>query len=166
MTRRNKRPSNKPRYAAQTTSADSAGNVTPAVTPVGTAPLPNGTKVGIAAQVSFWQGQFPPPEAVRTYDEVHPGAWDRIIRMAEKQQDAVISASDKAMDYQQKDTRRGQILGAFVTLACIGGAIYCAIIGQPWVAGGLVAVPVMAVPIALIQGRKQEVDKTAQPEKQ
>lgn len=158
MTRRNRRPPQKPKYTSNAASVQSATQVAPSVTPAGMAPLPNQT-AGIAAQVSIWQGQFPPPEAVRVYDEVHPGAWHRIIAMAEKQQDAVIQASAQAMDYQQKDTRRGQVLGALVTLACIAGAVYCAIIGQPWVAGGLVAVPVMAVPIALINGRRQEPAK-------
>jgi hypothetical protein len=49
----------------------------------------------------------------------------------------------------------GMVLGAIVTLSAIAGAVYCASINQPWVAGVLLSVSVMAVAKALIDSAKK-----------
>lgn len=107
-------------------------------------------------QFQYWQGQFPPPAAVREYEAICPGAFDRIIGMAENQQRLAAEAGADARTKQANDTRRGQILGALVTFGAICGSLYCAQIGQPWVAGALVAVPIMSVAKAFIDGRINE----------
>jgi len=101
-------------------------------------------------QFQVWQGQFPPPAAVREYEDVCPGAFDRLITMAENQQRLAAEAGQDARDKQGHDIRRGQVLGASVTLASIFGALFCAYIQQPWVATALVAVPVMSVAKAFL----------------
>jgi hypothetical protein len=40
------------------------------------------------AQLQMWQGQFPPPAAIRDYEAILPGSFDRLMRMAERQQDS------------------------------------------------------------------------------
>lgn len=101
-------------------------------------------------QVQVWQGQFPPPDVVERYNALQPDAFDRIIKMAERQQEAAIMGNVKAMDLQSRDVRRGQVLGTLVTAGAIGGALFAASIGATAVAIVLVGVPVMAVAKALI----------------
>lgn len=84
------------------------------------------------------------------YVALQPDAFDRIIRMAERAQDATIETSRRAMDLQSRDIRRGQWLGTLVTLSAVGGAIFAASIGATAVAIALVGIPVMSVGKALI----------------
>lgn len=111
---------------------------------------PDGLAQQTVTQFQVWQGQFPPPAAVREYEDICPGAFDRLIKMAENQQRLAAQAGQDARDKQGHDIRRGQVLGGAVTLASIGGALFCASINQPWVAVALVAVPVMSVAKAFL----------------
>ncbi|MFI5089399.1 MAG: DUF2335 domain-containing protein [Terriglobales bacterium] len=43
--------------------------------------------VRVAAQVRFSAGPVPPPEALERYNQILPGAADRIMKMAESQHD-------------------------------------------------------------------------------
>ena len=63
---------------------------------------------------------------LKMYEEVLPGAADRIMSMAESEQ----NIRKKAMQgFFSNDRLR--ILGGFlISLALIGGAVYCAILGQ------------------------------------
>ncbi len=113
------------------------------------------------SQVQMWQGQFPPPEAVKEYEAVLPGSFDRMIRMAERLQDSQIDETKRAQDYTAVDTKRGHWLGFSATVAAVFGAVIIAIVaamtkepGAYAVAALLVAVPVMAVAKALIESVK------------
>ena len=106
-------------------------------------------------QVQSWQGPFPPPDAIRSYEETLPGAFDRILKMAEEAQRAQRHSVFSAQELAAADTRRGQCLGAAITALAMVGAAVCAWIGQPWVAGGFLSVPVMAVAKALVDSRKR-----------
>jgi uncharacterized membrane protein len=108
----------------------------------------------IQQQAIHWQGPYPPPEAVERYEHVLPGTFDRLITMAEQLQTAQISQSAKALEYAHADTNRGQWLGFATTGFAMVGAIICAKIGEPWVAGLFLSVPVMAVARALIETTK------------
>ncbi len=145
--------------------ATGAAVAAPAAVPVVEAiPLPTGTVIplgttmpitGMAVQqVQVWQGQFPPPDAVERYEATMPGAFDRLMRMAERQQDAAIEAGGEARAYLRADTKRGHYLGFLVTVFAILGAIVCAYLGQPWVAAALVGVPVLSVAKALIDSTR------------
>ena len=113
------------------------------------------------AQVQLWQGQFPPPDAVQKYEEILPGSFNRMIRMAESLQEAQINDAKRAQDYTSADTKRGQWLGFSAVLASVLGAAACTIAaaithqsGGYWVAGALVGVPVMAVAKALVESAR------------
>ena len=114
----------------------------------------DGAAQAVVLQAQFWQGQFPPPDAVEVYERVLPGSFDRMIRMAERQQDAQIDLSGHALRGTRDDTRRGQWLGAGITAGAVVGAVVCAVIHQPVVAGLLVAVPVMSVARAMIESAR------------
>lgn len=45
----------------------------------------------------MYSGPIPPPEALARYEEIQPGAADRIIKMAEKQQEHRMSLRQKPL---------------------------------------------------------------------
>ena len=88
--------------------------------------LPEDPKDLVAFISESVTGPIPPPSMLKMYEEVLPGAADRIMSMAESEQ----NIRKKAMQgFFSNDQLR--ILGGFlVSLALIGGAVYCAILGQ------------------------------------
>jgi uncharacterized membrane protein len=105
-------------------------------------------------QVEVWQGRFPPPDAVDRYEQVLPGAFDRIIRMAERQQETSIEAAREVRRHLSEANRRGQWLGWSVTVGAMMAAVGCAVLHEPWVAAAIVAVPVMGVAKSLIENAR------------
>ena len=120
------------------------------------------------------QVQLPPPGMLEQYDRVKPGTSDLLIRWNEEEQahrrqletmtvEANIRAQEQqselavrqvlaqrdVMIYQAQTVRssdaRGQHQGWALCVAAIGGAIYLAMHGQPWVAGLLAALPTAAI---------------------
>jgi len=74
-------------------------------------------------QTRIWQGQLPPPEAMEQYERILPGAFDRLLRMAEKQQDGQIENIAQAQRYASSDVKRGHYLGfSLSALAMIAAA--------------------------------------------
>ncbi len=126
----------------------------------------------LTAETSY-SGPLPPPELMRRYDELVPGAAERILRMAEqeaahrqraseRQLDASIKLQEKQLDLAElqankvfKSDTLGQILGLMVSLACIAGAVYLAMNGQAWVAAAMVGLPLAAI-IKAFQWHKTE----------
>jgi len=100
--------------------------------------------------VQVWQGQYPPPDALERYEALLPGAFDRMMRMAEQLQAAQIQISQQALQYARADTRRAHWLGWVVAILAMGGALY-ALQLNPWVASLFLGIPVMAVAKALIE---------------
>ncbi len=85
-------------------------------------------------QVQVWQGQFPPPDAIERYEQVMPGTFNRLMSMAERQQEASIASANDARSALRADTKRGHWLGFSITLLAMIGAVACAVLGQTIVA--------------------------------
>lgn len=110
-----------------------------------------------------YHGLIPPPVILQQFDELIPGTASRLIQWAEDEQrhrqnlereaqDANISAQRRHLEIAGEQTRAvarsdvlGQSLGFAVCLMCIGGAVWLALSGQPWVAGVLAGIPTAAV---------------------
>jgi len=111
----------------------------------------------------LWAGQFPPPAVIEAYEKMRPGTFDDIVGMAKNKLDADLSNRSEHRKTQAQVITTGQILGAGVAVASVIGAVYCASINQPWVAGALVAVPVMSVALALVNGRRNPANAPPPP---
>ena len=126
----------------------------PGIGMAGVGGVPGQLVLGIQQQ-SSWQGPYPPPEAAERFEILHPGAFGRILTMAEREQTARIESVNQAQRFQSSDVGRGQWLGAAVSVLALGAAIVCARLGYPWLGGACVGVPVLAVALALVQSARQ-----------
>ena len=103
-----------------------------------------------------WQGPIPPPAIIQQYNQVVENGAERIMRMAEKAQEAEISMGAA----WATENRRGQWLGAAVSMlalvlaAALGafGLYYNAPLGFYVLPAALVSVPVFAVVRAIVRG--------------
>jgi len=112
---------------------------------VGTILHPPGTKQqklehseGAMVVATQFSGPLPPPAILEYYDQIHPGAADRIIKMAEEQ-----GAHRRAMETivikaEAAEQNRGPILGFILAMTSVLGGIWLISKGLQTV--GLVAV--------------------------
>ena len=104
-------------------------------------------QLALVQETYHHSGPLPAPEILSKYDEILPGAAQRIISMAEKEQTSAIDSRAFALRETAAETKRGQWLAfgiamsAFVTagiLGFLGHQVAETVIGGSTV-GGLVA---------------------------
>lgn len=111
-------------------------------------------------------GPLPAPEDLQRYNELLPGAAERIVAMAEIEQRHRHEQESKAISSElvtreilqgtekvriegvMRSDKRGQYLGAAVSILAISGAIYTAPT-QPYVAVALISLPILGIVKAL-----------------
>lgn len=99
----------------------------------------------------FWSGALPRPEDFERYNSVVPDAAERILRMAEKEQEHRIHLEEEIVPSNAKAGLRGQWLGAGVSAAALVLAAITSMSGAPWqVSVALVGVPVLSVARSLV----------------
>jgi uncharacterized membrane protein len=110
---------------------------------------------------SSYRGPLPPPEHLEGYEKILPGAADRILSMAEKEQSHRHRWEREHLIWDGFISITGLVFGWVLSLALAAAAVYCAVIGQPWVAGALVGVSTFGGVASLIRGR--QLFGTAEP---
>ena len=73
----------------------------------------------LSQRVEFFSGPLPPPAALKAYNEAHPDAADRILRMAELQSEHRRMAATK----EQRKSARGQVFGFVIAMTALVGGI-------------------------------------------
>lgn len=66
-----------------------------------------------------FSGPIPPPSILKQYEDMQPGAADRILKMAEKQADHRMELEKKAIGGQVEQNGRGQIFGLIIVILFI-----------------------------------------------
>lgn len=84
----------------------------------------------MAVQVTSHSGPIPDPENLARYNEIIPNGADRIMTMAEKQQDHRIALEKKVVGRQTFQSGVGQVFGLIIGLAAILTGGYCILEGH------------------------------------
>ncbi len=89
-------------------------------------------------------GPIPPPNIIERYERILPGSADRIISMAEKEQNFEHKMREKMVDAQISDRDRyreerksGQKNAFRIGVVGIVGAVFLGVFGNPWASGVL-----------------------------
>ncbi len=92
-----------------------------------------------ATKVEHFQGPIPSPDALQRYESLLPGAAERIVSMAEKEQTHRHNCETQALqqeieNHQARNTeiRRGQWFGFLIGLSAILSGTLLAYTGHPW----------------------------------
>lgn len=101
--------------------------------------LPENVRISILEAAKF-SGPLPPPSMYKGYEEVLPGSAERILTMAEKEQEHRITWESKALHVMEREVFLGQWFGLGIALCCIIAAVFLAASGYQWVASILVGV--------------------------
>ena len=95
--------------------------------------LPERVRVSVIEAASF-SGPLPPPTMYGEYERTLPGSAERILVMAEKEQDHRIEWERAEQKTDKKETNLGQWLGFAIAVACIGAGTFLAMNGHDLVA--------------------------------
>ncbi len=91
--------------------------------------LPEDVREVVLRAASF-SGPLPPSPMFREYEDVLPGAGDRILSMAERQAAHRQEWEKSALRSAQRESTRGQWLGFLISIAALGTATYLAMNGH------------------------------------
>jgi uncharacterized membrane protein len=116
--------------------------------------------------VASFHGPLPPPSILRGYDEISPGAADRIISMAEREQAHRHSWEQRALSAERWYSMVGLLAGWTTAMALAGGAVVAAAYDQPVVGGALAAASATGMVWKLVQGRSDKPEQQTEPPKQ
>jgi uncharacterized membrane protein len=95
-----------------------------------------------------FSGPLPPPSTLERYEQVVPGAAERLITMAERNQSHRHALETAAVHHEIQIANRGQISAALVALASIGAGTYIASLGQTVAGTGLIGGVIATIAIA------------------
>lgn len=104
---------------------------------------------------SMFSGPIPPPEQFGQYETILPGSADRILKMAEKQQDHRMEIEKEAISKSLAHNRRGQTFGFIAMLLMLGLSVFFALNGMEAWAGTIGSVTIVTLVALFITGNVQ-----------
>lgn len=116
--------------------------------------LPPRHVIGVSQQ---WSGPLPPPEAIARFNDIVPNGAERIFKMAEDEQAHRIASENTGLVASIAEAKRGQLLGASISIFSLVSAIISIYLGAHWtVTVLLVGVPIMGLAKAIVDSRSQK----------
>lgn len=111
------------------------------------------TAVSAEIQTASFSGPMPHPSILAKYEEIVPGAAERILVMAESSMRHQQEYDHAVLEASKQQLARGQILGFLIGISAIGASVYAAILGYPWLAAILGGTTVVGLVTAFVVGR-------------
>ena len=112
-----------------------------------------------------FSGPLPPPDILRQFDEVVPGAAERIIKMAEDQSLHRRSLEAKVIHSGVTDSKRGLWFGLIMGLSGFGLVGFCASLGLQLLAGIIAALDLGSLVGVFVYGSRQKKAERVEKER-
>lgn len=101
----------------------------------------------------YFSGPLPPPNVLASYDKVIDGAAERILKMAEKEQQHRHETDSCALLGEINKDKRGQQFGFGIAILFGLIAFILGLTGQPWLGGIIATVDLVALVAVFVLGR-------------
>ena len=91
--------------------------------------------------IGQWTGPYPPPGAMREYNEILPGAAERMLAMAERD---LAARHEREADAQRAYTdtaKTGQAIAALLAFICVTASILFFAFGNRWAGTAFLGLP-------------------------
>lgn len=108
----------------------------------------------ITASVRIHRGPLPPPEDLKAYEEIIPGAAREILDMAKSQHDYRQRTETGIIEHSKRQENWTQIIGAFVIFTVIGCGVLAMYMSQPLVACTIFGTTIASIAITFLTGKK------------
>jgi len=81
--------------------------------------------IEVRRQMVSYEGPLPPSAEFGRYEEILPGAAERILAMAEREQEARLTAQQAVIDREYRLRQHGQMYALIITVAflCLAGVL-------------------------------------------
>ncbi len=106
-----------------------------------------------------FSGPLPPPNVLAEYSKIIPNGAERIVAMAEKQQDHRQEMESRVVRGNSFDQRLGLILGFIVMMSAVGVGFWCVVHGKDTAGLTALLTAVTAPVVAFIYGRKKQAEE-------
>jgi uncharacterized membrane protein len=110
----------------------------------------------VALKITEFSGPLPPPEQLARYNQVLPGAADRIVTMAERQSAHRIELEKLVVSRQLRQSENGQMLAFIIAVLFLIGALVATLLGHDWVGGVLGGTTVLSLVTVFIAGKWEQ----------
>ena len=107
-------------------------------------------------RIAQFRGPLPPPAVLERYDRLLPGAAERILRMAEKEQAAGRDFAIEVLRATATETRRGQYLAFAAVWAALGVTAYLGYLGHTFAASVVGGTTVVGLATVFAIGRRRD----------
>lgn len=105
---------------------------------------------------SLHSGPIPSPDSLGKYNTIIPNGADRIMKMAENQQEHRIKIEDKVIASQSIQSILGQIFGLIIGVFGIVGGVILGMYGNPYVGGVIGGGTVISLVTVFVLGKKYQ----------
>lgn len=112
----------------------------------------------IISAAAVWNAPLPPPSSLREYNEILPGAADRILQMAEKEQDYSYNLVRTVANSDSRRAYLGLVAGFIISVLGIGGGIYLIATGHDWAGLSLAGINLTGLVGVFVYGAKTRND--------
>lgn len=124
------------------------------------------SSLGIAYIETVWRGPLPPADVVQEYENITPGAADRILGLTEKQQEHDHRVTEKFISIHHMvvsgDSKRSTV-GLWFGFAIAALGIICGtclgLLGREWLGGVIAGVPLTYLVGVFVYGSKVRRDE-------
>ena len=106
-----------------------------------------------------YSGPLPKPEDFAKYESVQQGAANRILTMAEKQQEHRIACEKLIVEENLQKDKRGQYLGALIALVCIGASVALGLLGHDTLAGIIGGATLLGAIVVFVLNKEPREEK-------
>jgi uncharacterized membrane protein len=117
----------------------------------------------VLARHEFHSGPIPSAAQFQAYEKTLPGSADRILAMAEREQQHRHSYDLQSMSWEYIYSGAGLIFGFLVAVALVAGAVYLAINDHEVIAGAFLAVSTVGMVARFIHGSTRRAHSSEAP---
>ena len=119
-------------------------------------PKNTSTRTDSVAIHQEYSGPIPPASELAKYNNIVPNAAERILVMAEKNQQHSMDIDHKVIYAKRAEVRLGQVFAFLITIFAFGASIAAVVMGQPTVASVIGGATVVSLAVAFIKGRSSK----------
>ena len=115
----------------------------------------------VQATAETYSGPLPQPQAMNAYEDVLPGAADRILTMAEQKAEQQRRMEEGTLDLAELEIHSayrqallGLVLGAFVAVVIVAGGAYMAFLGHAEAGAGVIGGTIVGMAATFVYGAR------------
>lgn len=107
----------------------------------------------IAVHQAHYSGPIPPAQELANYENIVPGAAERILQMAEKSQLHQSEMEKACITAKDGEVKRGQRFAFMVTLGAFIVSGIAMFLGYPYAASAIAVATITGLAVAFVKGR-------------